>query len=241
MHIRDCRGGKPVPGDVVTFTMESSPTTPDRMKASNVEGGSGPLDTGKGKGKNKGKGGALGVMGNGSCRGTVKSFNAMKGWGFIEYGDQDIFVHIRDCIGSQPQTGDMVAFDLEESPAKPGSQKAVHVTGGSAPLGGGEKGFGKGGGGFDGGFDMTGSFPTGSFGMGGFPVGFDGGFPMGGFPPMQPPMFPMGPGGPGFGMPNGFPMGGAGGFGDMGGMPMGKGGKGKGKGGKGKGGGNRGK
>ena len=41
-----------------------------------------------------------GVVGNGSCQGTVKSFNVVKGWGFIVYEGADVFVHIKDCASA---------------------------------------------------------------------------------------------------------------------------------------------
>ena len=47
-----------------------------------------------------GTGAMKGVMGSGSCQGTVKSFNAIKGWGFIVYQGADVFVHIRDSVSA---------------------------------------------------------------------------------------------------------------------------------------------
>merc|ERR1712060_371718 len=95
------------------------PDKPGTKKASNVTGGTGAMK---------------GVMGSGSCQGTVKSFNAMKGWGFINYMGSEIFVHARDCQGGLPKDGDTVAFDLEDSPSKPGTKKASNVTGGTGNL-----------------------------------------------------------------------------------------------------------
>jgi len=78
-----------------------------------------------------------------SCAGVIKSFNPTKGFGFITYNDADVFAHINDCEGGTPQTGDNVMFDLEESPSKPGSYKAVKIIGGTGESQGG-KGKGKG-------------------------------------------------------------------------------------------------
>jgi len=119
VHVSDCNGGIPKQGDLVAFDIEESEKKPGSKKASNVTGGTGAMK---------------GVMGNGSCRGVVKLFNAMKGFGFIEYEGGDVFVHVKDCEGGAPQQGDTVAFDIEESQAKPGSKKASNVTGGTGNL-----------------------------------------------------------------------------------------------------------
>eukprot|EP00406_Dinophysis_acuminata_P076455 CAMPEP_0179263686 /NCGR_PEP_ID=MMETSP0797-20121207/28007_1 /TAXON_ID=47934 /ORGANISM="Dinophysis acuminata, Strain DAEP01" /LENGTH=215 /DNA_ID=CAMNT_0020971853 /DNA_START=40 /DNA_END=687 /DNA_ORIENTATION=- len=66
-----------------------------------------------------------------SCSGTVKSFNGQKGFGFIDFEGTDVFVHMKDCQGGVPDQGDTVYFDVEDSPAKPGSKRATNVTGGS--------------------------------------------------------------------------------------------------------------
>jgi len=69
--------------------------------------------------------------------GTVKSFNDAKGWGFITYEGQDVFVHIKDCKDGRPATGDEVQFDMEEDNVRAGAKKALNVHGGSQPLEGG--------------------------------------------------------------------------------------------------------
>merc|ERR1719203_2567915 len=131
---------RPVVGDVVTFDLDDQKAAQGQMKAVNILGGTGPLEmdpASKGGGfKGGGKGGFGGGGGcgkggcQGSCQGTVKSFNDGKGWGFITFQGQDIFVHVKDCQGGgQPQIGDVVGFDLEENPQKPGSMKAKNVTG----------------------------------------------------------------------------------------------------------------
>merc|ERR1712224_641426 len=81
---------------------------------------------------------------------TVKSFNPVNKYGFINFEGMDggLFFHAKSCIGSFPQAGDTVKFDIEPNPSKPGSNQAVNITGGSQPLnfsGKGAKGKGKGG------------------------------------------------------------------------------------------------
>ena len=58
-------------------------------------------------------------------KGTVKWYNAMKGFGFIEGDDGDIFVH-RTSIpdGTELYEGDEVEFEIEESDRGP---KAVNI------------------------------------------------------------------------------------------------------------------
>lgn len=142
VHISDCVGGRPVQGDLLTFDLSESIQRPGQMRAANVVGGSGALD-GSDKGKGKGKPGAAG----GSLQGTVKSFNPTKGWGFVDVGGIDVFLHHKDCVdGGVPQMGDVLNFDLEDSSQRPGQKKAINVAGGTGvhnPYGG--KGKGKGG------------------------------------------------------------------------------------------------
>mmetsp|Transcript_116056 Transcript_116056/g.248183 ORF Transcript_116056/g.248183 Transcript_116056/m.248183 type:complete len:193 (-) Transcript_116056:52-630(-) len=128
VHIKDCQGGAPQQGDTVSFDLVDSETKPGSKRASNVTGGTGPM---------------RGVVGSGSCQGSVKSFNPVKGFGFIECQGAEVFVHVKDCLGGCPQQGDMVAFDAEDSPSKPGTKVAKNVTGGSGYLED-AKGFGKG-------------------------------------------------------------------------------------------------
>ncbi len=47
--------------------------------------------------------------------GTVKFFNTTKGFGFITREDgSDIFFHISEVQGPQPQDGDKVEFEVGE-------------------------------------------------------------------------------------------------------------------------------
>ena len=86
VHSSNCKGGLPQEGETVTFDIEECPKKPGQNQATNVVGGTGAQK---------------GVMGSGSCQATVKSFNAMKGWGFITYEGADVFVHIRDMALAQ--------------------------------------------------------------------------------------------------------------------------------------------
>mmetsp|Transcript_42444 Transcript_42444/g.90382 ORF Transcript_42444/g.90382 Transcript_42444/m.90382 type:complete len:181 (+) Transcript_42444:2-544(+) len=109
----------PQKGDTVSFDVVDSDQKPGTKKAANVTGGSAP---------------AKGVLGSGAFQGTVKSFAASTGYGFINYPGGQIFVHLAECKGGRPQEGDTVAFDIEQSKTKPGQTTAVNVTGGTASL-----------------------------------------------------------------------------------------------------------
>ena len=61
--------------------------------------------------------------------GKVKFFNATKGFGFITKDDgKDIFFHISEVQGPEPQDGDHVQFEVGEGNKGPCALK-VKVTG----------------------------------------------------------------------------------------------------------------
>ncbi len=64
--------------------------------------------------------------------GTVKWFNAQKGYGFItnEEDNQDVFVHFSSIEAKGFKTleeGQKVEFELEKDPKDSGKIRAVHV------------------------------------------------------------------------------------------------------------------
>jgi len=113
--------------------------------------------------------------------GTVKFFNADKGFGFISPNDgsEDVFVHFSaiesDGFKSLGE-GESVEFNMQYDEKK-GKYSASQVTGpnGAATIGnqkggggGGGKGKGKGKGGFGGGFNQGGGFGGGGYQQGGW-------------------------------------------------------------------------
>eukprot|EP00931_Biecheleriopsis_adriatica_P004374 TRINITY_DN106056_c0_g1_i1.p2 TRINITY_DN106056_c0_g1~~TRINITY_DN106056_c0_g1_i1.p2 ORF type:complete len:171 (-),score=47.06 TRINITY_DN106056_c0_g1_i1:180-692(-) len=66
-----------------------------------------------------------------SKRGTCKSYNPVKGFGFIECDGQDVFFHKSDLTGKPAKEGDLLAFDLQASTKKPGQMEAKNVQGGT--------------------------------------------------------------------------------------------------------------
>ena len=126
VHINDCTGGQPKEGDVLSFDVVPRQNNPEHMQAKNVTGGTAP--------RSQSPGFTGPVEGTGAYSGTVK-FMGAKGYGFITSADgTEIFINIKDCVGSKPVTGDAVKFDLSPSDNKPGEMQARNITGGSAPL-----------------------------------------------------------------------------------------------------------
>jgi len=174
LHIRECKDGRPSEGDLLMFDMEEDPVRQGQMRATNVVGCTRSMDDIKGGGKGKGNGGQ--GKGTGAFQGPVKSFNDMKGWGFVTLEGKDIFLHIRDCNDGRPVPGDWVTFDMTEDAARgTGQMKAVNVSGCSGYVDNG-KGWGKTGGkggygpawdkGWGGGKDAWGAGPCGKGGAG---------------------------------------------------------------------------
>ncbi|HZK10131.1 MAG TPA: cold-shock protein [Clostridia bacterium] len=65
-------------------------------------------------------------------KGTVKWFNAAKGFGFIsrEDGEGDVFVHFSAIEGDgykELREGQKVTFDLEDDPRNDKGERAVNV------------------------------------------------------------------------------------------------------------------
>ena len=64
--------------------------------------------------------------------GTVKWFDAKKGWGFITQEDgQDVFVHYRNIVGEGFRTlndGDQVTFDVVQGEKGPQATNVQRVS-----------------------------------------------------------------------------------------------------------------
>jgi cold shock CspA family protein len=136
VHINDCVGGsQPKDGDILSFDVVPRPNNPEHMQAKNCTGGTGV--------RSQVPGFAGPVQGTGAYTGTVK-FMGSKGYGFITAADgTDVFMNIKDCVGSKPVSGDTVKYDITASDNKPGMMQARNITGGTAPLDpmGGKGGF----------------------------------------------------------------------------------------------------
>jgi len=112
LHVKDCGPTfRPKQGAEVAFDTADNDKQPGQKVAKNVR--------------------ALSV---GACEGVVKSFVDKKGYGFIQHEDQDVFLHINDCVDGRPAPGDQVNFDVEESEKTPGQMIAKRVTGCSKML-----------------------------------------------------------------------------------------------------------
>jgi len=165
VHVSDCNGMAPTQTDSLTFEVELDPKS-GKLKATNVQGCTGSAEAAKGGGKGKGSGG---------CQGTVKSYNGMKGWGFLEYNGQDVFLHVKDCGGGTPQAGDWLTFDIEDAGQGNGKLKATNVSGCTGwSEKGWDKGGGKGKGGYGAAFGGKGDWGKGG-GWGAGPYGGKGG------------------------------------------------------------------
>eukprot|EP00931_Biecheleriopsis_adriatica_P024096 TRINITY_DN150_c0_g2_i1.p1 TRINITY_DN150_c0_g2~~TRINITY_DN150_c0_g2_i1.p1 ORF type:complete len:173 (-),score=53.11 TRINITY_DN150_c0_g2_i1:167-685(-) len=64
-------------------------------------------------------------------QGTLKSYNAAKGWGFINYNGSDVFLHYKDIEGPPPKEGDILTFTTAPSEKDPSKLIAKNVTGGT--------------------------------------------------------------------------------------------------------------
>lgn len=112
LHVKDCGPTfRPKQGAEVSFDTAENDKQPGQKVAKNVK--------------------ALRV---GACEGVVKSFVDKSGYGFIQHEDQDVFLHINDCVDGRPAPGDQVNFDVEESEKTPGQMIAKRVTGCSKML-----------------------------------------------------------------------------------------------------------
>jgi len=154
-HIVD--GQSLMAGDDVTFDLELSQKGDGKMVAVNIAGGTGwvLLDgPGKIEGKAQGKLDSKGLsprgpntnhFATGTMNGTVKSFGATKGFGFILGPDgSDIFVHAHEIAdGKSLRPNDQVSFDVEMK--DDGKMVAKNVAGGTGwdlPMDGGKGGKG---------------------------------------------------------------------------------------------------
>eukprot|EP00929_Paragymnodinium_shiwhaense_P088491 TRINITY_DN4880_c0_g1_i1.p1 TRINITY_DN4880_c0_g1~~TRINITY_DN4880_c0_g1_i1.p1 ORF type:complete len:214 (-),score=76.47 TRINITY_DN4880_c0_g1_i1:121-762(-) len=126
VHARDCVNSMiPQQGDIVSYDMAPSKQNPGTMIATNVTGGTA---------KQTPEGAAIIMNGTGAFEGEVKSFNPNKAFGFIKHEGEDLFFHGKSCKGSYPTAGDVVKYDIEDSPVKAGEKHAVNITGGSVSL-----------------------------------------------------------------------------------------------------------
>merc|ERR1712083_924749 len=78
--------------------------------------------------------GSVGVEGQQGTQytGRIKSFNAMKGWGFVtgesllDVFGKDIFIHKRELDGYTPEEGDELNFTVElDSVGQPTAKRAT--------------------------------------------------------------------------------------------------------------------
>jgi len=113
-HADAVSGRPPQVGDSLVFDKAPSPVKPGQLMAVNIQGGTA----------------------GGSQEGVIKSYNGSHGYGFVEFGGATIFLHASEVKGNMPQAGDVVCFDVEQSPLDPKKQVAVNVVGGTGmPIG----------------------------------------------------------------------------------------------------------
>lgn len=62
-------------------------------------------------------------------QGTVKFFDAQKGFGFIETSasDDDVFFHMDEVDGPDPREGQNVEFTIEQAPRGPRANNVTFV------------------------------------------------------------------------------------------------------------------
>ena len=60
--------------------------------------------------------------------GTVKSFNPYKGWGFVHYNGEDIFLHKKNLDGFCPSKGDQVQFTKGQTEKGPVAENVKVVS-----------------------------------------------------------------------------------------------------------------
>jgi cold shock CspA family protein len=128
----DISGGFVSPGATVIFGVRQTDKGPEGVKVKPWEGKSNTnwsntnwsntnwrtqgTQKGYGQTTNMGKGGSMkGSMSQERVLGVVKTFNAEKGWGFIEtqqLGGEDVFLLGKEMAGEQPNVGDTVQFTV---------------------------------------------------------------------------------------------------------------------------------
>ena len=60
--------------------------------------------------------------------GSIKSFNLHKGWGFVDYNGEDIFLHKKNLNGFCPSKGDLVRFTKGQTAKGPVAENVKVVS-----------------------------------------------------------------------------------------------------------------